>query len=84
MPGWWVLPWSSSTADRADILVELRAGEQRLRAVWEVLDGASVTEVARRSRGVAAERARVIAALYRRSDVGGAGARCTTAPLPDC
>ena len=23
-------------------------GEQRLRAVWEVLDGASVTEVARR------------------------------------
>jgi transposase len=30
------------------MLVELRVGEQRLRAVWEVLDGASVTEVARR------------------------------------
>ena len=27
---------------------ELRVGEQRYRAVWEVLDGASVTEVARR------------------------------------
>ena len=30
------------------MLVELRVAEQRLRAVWEVLDGASVTEVARR------------------------------------
>jgi transposase InsO family protein len=30
------------------MLVELRVGEQRLRAVWEVLDGASVTAVARR------------------------------------
>ena len=30
------------------MLVELRVGEQRLRAVWEVLDGASITEVARR------------------------------------
>jgi hypothetical protein len=27
------------------MLVELRVGEQRYRAVWEVLDGASVTEV---------------------------------------
>jgi transposase InsO family protein len=30
------------------MLVELRVAEQRLRAVWEVLDGASVTEVALR------------------------------------
>jgi transposase len=30
------------------MLVELRVGEQRYRAVWEVLDGASVTKVARR------------------------------------
>jgi transposase InsO family protein len=30
------------------MLVELRVAEQRYRAVWEVLDGASVTEVARR------------------------------------
>jgi transposase InsO family protein len=30
------------------MLVELRVGEQRYRAVWEVLDGASVTDVARR------------------------------------
>jgi transposase len=30
------------------MLQELRMAEQRLRAVWEVLDGASVTEVARR------------------------------------
>src|SRR4029450_1549530 len=30
------------------MLVELRVAEQRLRAVGEVLDGASVTEVARR------------------------------------
>ena len=30
------------------MLVELRVAEQRLRAVWEVLDGASVTDVARR------------------------------------
>jgi transposase-like protein len=30
------------------MLQELRVGEQRLRAVWEVLDGASVIEVARR------------------------------------
>jgi transposase InsO family protein len=30
------------------MLVELRVGEQRYRAVWEVLDGASVTVVARR------------------------------------
>jgi transposase InsO family protein len=30
------------------MLVELRVGEQRYRAVWEVLDGASVMEVARR------------------------------------
>jgi transposase InsO family protein len=30
------------------MLQELRVAEQRLRAVWEVLDGASVTEVARR------------------------------------
>jgi transposase len=30
------------------MLQELRVGEQRLRAVWEVLDGASVSEVARR------------------------------------
>ena len=32
------------------MLVELRVGEQRYRAVWEVLEGASVTEVARRFR----------------------------------
>jgi transposase len=30
------------------MLQELRVAEQRLRAVWEVLDGASVSEVARR------------------------------------
>jgi transposase len=30
------------------MLQELRVGEQRYRAVWEVLDGASVMEVARR------------------------------------
>jgi transposase len=30
------------------MLVELRVGEQRYRAVWEVLEGASVTDVARR------------------------------------
>ena len=30
------------------MLVELRVGEQRYRAVWDVLEGASVTEVARR------------------------------------
>ena len=30
------------------MLVELRVGEQRYRVVWEVLEGASVTEVARR------------------------------------
>ena len=30
------------------MLVELRVAEQRYRAVWEVLDEASVTEVARR------------------------------------
>jgi transposase InsO family protein len=30
------------------MLVELRVGEQRYRAVWEVLEGASVTAVARR------------------------------------
>src|SRR4030095_15464993 len=30
------------------MLVERRVAEQRVRAVWEVLDGASVTEVARR------------------------------------
>lgn len=30
------------------MLQELRVAEQRLRAVWEVLDGASVIEVARR------------------------------------
>jgi transposase len=30
------------------MLVELRVAEQRYRAAWEVLDGASVTEVARR------------------------------------
>jgi transposase len=30
------------------MLVELRVAERRLRAVWEVLDGASVSEVARR------------------------------------
>jgi transposase len=30
------------------MLVELRVAEQRLRAVWKVLDGASVMEVARR------------------------------------
>src|SRR5512133_2177198 len=30
------------------MLQELRVGEQRYRAVWEVLDGASVTQVARR------------------------------------
>ena len=30
------------------MLVELRVAEQRLPAVWEVLEGASVTEVARR------------------------------------
>jgi transposase len=30
------------------MLRELRVGEQRYRVVWEVLDGASVTEVARR------------------------------------
>jgi transposase len=32
------------------MLQELRVGEQRYRAVWEVLEGASVTEVARRCR----------------------------------
>ena len=32
------------------MLVELRVAEQRLRAVWEVLDGASVIEAARRLR----------------------------------
>ena len=37
-----------STAEGAGMLVELRVGEQRYRAVWEVLEGASVTEVARR------------------------------------
>ncbi len=30
------------------LLQELRVAEQRLRAVWEVLGGASVSEVARR------------------------------------
>jgi transposase len=30
------------------MLMELRVAEQRLRALWEVLDGVSVTEVARR------------------------------------
>jgi transposase len=30
------------------MLRELRVGEQRCRAVWEVLEGASVTAVARR------------------------------------
>ena len=30
------------------MLQELRVAEQRYRAVWEVLEGASVTEVARR------------------------------------
>jgi len=30
------------------MLQELRVGEQRYRAVWEVLEGASVTDVARR------------------------------------
>src|SRR5215217_2355088 len=48
MPGWWVLLWSLSTAEGAGMLVELRVGEQRYRAVWEVLEGASVMEVARR------------------------------------
>ena len=33
-----------STAEGAGMIVELRVGEQRYRAVWEVLDGASVTE----------------------------------------
>src|SRR5215217_8685229 len=48
MPGWWILLWSLSTAEGAGMLVELRVGEQRYRAVWEVLEGASVIEVARR------------------------------------
>jgi transposase-like protein len=51
------------------MLVELRVAEQRLRAVWEVLDGASVTEVARRFK-VAAERAHLVATLCRRSGFG--------------
>ena len=33
------------------MLVDLRVAEQRYRAVWEVLDGASVTEGASRCRG---------------------------------
>ena len=37
------------------MLVELRVGEQRYRAVWEVLEGASVTEVGTSVRGVAAK-----------------------------
>jgi hypothetical protein len=36
------------TAEGAGMLMELQVGEQRYRAVWEVLEGASVTEVARR------------------------------------
>ena len=42
-----------STAEGAGMIVELRVGEQRYRAVWEVLDGASVTEgrVGSRCRG---------------------------------
>jgi transposase len=52
------------------MLVELRVAEQRLRAVWEVLDGASVTEVARRF-GVSRQSVpRVVASVCRRSDVG--------------
>jgi transposase-like protein len=39
------------------MLVELRVTEQRYRAVREVLDGASVTEVARRF-GVSRQRSR--------------------------
>ena len=52
------------------MLVELRVAEQRLRAVWEVLDGASVTEVARRF-GVSRQSVHVVvASVCRRSDVG--------------
>ena len=51
------------------MLVDLRVAEQRYRAVWEVLDGASVTEGAS-FHGVAAERARVVAPVCRRSGVG--------------
>ena len=37
---------SFRTAEGAGMLVELRVAEQRYRAVWEVLEGASVSEVA--------------------------------------
>ena len=52
------------------MLQELRVGEQRYRAVWEVLEGASVTEVARRFR---VSRQRVHSWLRRYAADGGLG-----------
>jgi transposase InsO family protein len=52
------------------MLVELRVAEQRYRAVWEVLEGASVTEVARRFR---VSRQSVHAWLRRYAADGGLG-----------
>jgi transposase InsO family protein len=48
MPGWWFFRGRHRLRKELGMLVELRVGEQRYRAVWEVLEGASVTEVARR------------------------------------
>ena len=61
---------SSRTAEGAGMLVELRVAEQRYRAVWEVLEGASVTEVARRFR---VSRQSVHAWLRRYAADGGLG-----------
>ena len=52
------------------MLMELRVAEQRYRAVWEVLEGASVTEVARRFK---VSRQSVHAWLRRYADEGGLG-----------
>jgi transposase len=52
------------------MLVELRVAEQRYRAVWEVLEGASVTEVARRFK---VSRQSVHALLNRYAADGGLG-----------
>jgi transposase len=54
------------------MLQELRVGEQRYRAVWEVLEGASVTEVARRF-GVSRQSVQSWLTRYA-ADGGGAGA----------
>ena len=51
------------------MLQELRVAEQRLRAVWEVLDGASVSEVARRFT-VSRQSVHTVATVCRRSGVG--------------